>query len=88
MAIVSRNIYGNLQRLIHNKKTESFTWGRVKNTMDIEYKADSLKGAELWNKVRERYLFFKNQFLNDYNHPSFVCYIKAVNEVYEPVYAC
>ena len=82
LAIVSRNSYGNLQRLIHNKKDELFTWSPAKKSKGFESRAEKLKTAELWNQVRNRYLQFKNQFINDSAHPSFICYIMAVNEVY------
>ena len=37
-----------------------------------------------WTLVREQYLKIKKQYLtsNDYNHSSFICYIEAVNNVY------
>lgn len=37
-----------------------------------------------WPLVRTQYLDIKNRYLlqNDYNHPSFICYIEAVNNVY------
>ena len=82
LAIVSRNSYGNLQRLIHDKKNENFTWTAAKNSKDYEDRAGKLKTPQLWNKVRNRYLYLKNQFVNDNNHPSFICYIMAINEIY------
>ena len=38
--------------------------------------------------VREQYLALKNMYLskNDINHPSFICYIEAVNNVYNSRY--
>ena len=38
----------------------------------------------LWQEVRDRYLEKKNMYLSwqDRNHPSFVVYVEAVNEVY------
>lgn len=43
-----------------------------------------LKEAGLWQEVRDRYLEKKNMYLSwqDRNHPSFVVYVEAVNEVY------
>ena len=37
-----------------------------------------------WMLVRQQYEKIKNMYLirNDYNHPSFVCYVEAVNNVY------
>ena len=47
-------------------------------------RANELKNAGLWKKVRDRYLDKKNIYLSrqDHNHPSFVVYVEAVNEVY------
>lgn len=47
---------------------------------------DYLK-PKYWHKVKDAYLNKKNMYLtrNDYDHPSFVCYIEAVNEVYAQV---
>ena len=51
----------------------------------MQEKADKIKKAGKWLAVRERYLDKKNYYLrrNDYDHPSFVCYIEAVNEIYQ-----
>lgn len=40
--------------------------------------------TRLWQEVRDRYLEMKNMYLSwqDRNHPSFVVYVEAVNEVY------
>ena len=37
-----------------------------------------------WNKVRDQYLKIKNRYLtqNDHDHPSFVCYVEAIHNVY------
>ncbi len=86
LAIVSRNSYGNLQRLIHDKSHNNFTWSPAKNSKDCDIKAEKLKTPERWNKVRKRYLELKNQFINDNNHPSFICYVMAINEIYELYY--
>lgn len=86
LAIVSRNSYGNLQRLIHDKSHNNYTWSPAKNSKDCDKKAERLKTAERWNKVRKRYLELKNQFINDINHPSFICYVMAINEVYDLYY--
>lgn len=82
LAIVSRNSFGNLQRLIHNKQNEFFTWATAKKSKDVEKKAELIKQNQLWNHVRNKYLYFKNQFINDCNHPSFICYVMAINEIY------
>lgn len=47
-------------------------------------KADYIKSKGKWALVRKQYKKIKNKYLtsNDYNHSSFICYIEAVNNVY------
>ena len=52
----------------------------AKNSKDCDKKAERLKTTERWNKVRKRYLELKNQFINDINHPSFICYVMALTK--------
>ena len=81
-------MYGQLHRLIHRKTGntwyDQYYWNMVPNSRDLWDKEDYLK-PDYWKYVRETYLDKKNMYLsrNDYEHPSFVCYIEAVNEVYE-----
>lgn len=46
---------------------------------------DWLKKHNGWAEVRERYLKIKKRYLTrqDHDPPSFVCYIEAVNEIYQ-----
>ena len=59
-------------------------WNEVPNSHQVKDRADKLKRAGLWQKVRDRYLEKKNMYLSwqDRNHPSFAVYVEAVNEVY------
>lgn len=59
-------------------------WNEVPNSHQVKDRADKLKRAGLWQKVRDRYLEKKNMYLSwqDHNHPSFAVYVEAVNEVY------
>ena len=86
VAIITKNKNGNYMRLIHNKNVyalglDQYTWNEVPNSHQVKDRADKLKRAE---KVRDRYLEKKNMYLfrQDHNHPSFVVYVEAVNEVY------
>ena len=86
VAITTKNKDGNCMRLIHNKNMyalglDQHTWNEVPNSHQVKDRADKLKRAE---KVRDRYLEKKNMYLfrQDHNHPSFVVYVEAVNEVY------
>ena len=89
VAITTKNKNGNYMRLIHNKNVyalglDQYTWNEVPNSHQVKDRADKLKKAGLWQKVRDRYLEKKNMYLfrQDHNHPSFVVYVDAVNEVY------
>ena len=84
VAIIKKNPNGNYMRLVHNKPWNQYTWNEVPNSHQVKDKADELKEAGLWQEVRDRYLEKKNMYLSwqDRNHPSFVVYVEAVNEVY------
>lgn len=90
VAIITKNENGDYMRLIHNKGLillnghEQFTWNEVRKSSRVKEKTDALKHEHLWQKVRDRYLELKNMYLrrNDNNHPSFIVYVEAVNEIY------
>ncbi len=86
IAILARNNNGNWCRLIHNKSFQNqFTWNEVPTSHNVKDKAQALKSKHLWNEVRDRYLDLKNKYLrnNDNNHPSFIVYVEAVNQIYQ-----
>lgn len=60
VAITTKNKNGNYMRLIHNKNVyalglDQYTWNEVPNSHQVKDKADELKKAGLWQKVRDRY---------------------------------
>ena len=90
LCIVKRNSCG-LHRLIHQKtgfsSLDSWIWNQVSNSHDLREKEESLK-PDHWQEVRDIYIHKKNTYLkrpNDHDHPSFICYIEAVNEIYDKV---
>lgn len=89
LAIVHENPDGTWFRLIHEKtgwvSNDKWYWNEAPHSKDLKKKADKLKSNNHWAEVRDTYLNKKNMYLSrrDYNHPSFNCYIEAVNEVYE-----
>ena len=92
LCIVTKDPDGNWQRLIHEKtgfaQYDRYFWNTTPNSEDYSYKAAKIKECPgWWNEVRNSYLRIKNHYLqrNDYNHPSFVCYIEAVNEIYNRI---
>lgn len=70
--------------LVIGSSDNEYYWNKAPNSRDIKYKVDYIKSNGKWELVREQYKNIKNRYLtqNDYNHPSFICYIEAVNNVY------
>lgn len=69
----------------YNSYYDKYYWNESPNSDKYSEKAKAIKSAPgWWEVVRKHYLDIKNDYLkkNDYNHPSFVCYIQAVNDVY------
>ena len=89
IGIVTKDVNGRWNRLIHEKTglvaLDRYYWNNVRNSERIREKAIVLKQHGFWKEVRQRYLDIKNRYLScqDQNHPSFVCYIEAVNEIYQ-----
>ena len=87
VAIVCRTPKGNYYRLIHEKtefiQFDRYYWNEIPNSKAIKRKVQEIKSVGLWLNVREQYKNIKNNYLryND-NHPSFICYVEAVNNVY------
>lgn len=75
-------------RLIHKKTGfvdyDEYYWSIVPNSKTINEKVKYIKSCGKWELVRQQYEKFKNMYLtyNDNNHPSFICYVEAVNNVY------
>lgn len=88
VCVVYSDSIGNWYRLIHNKtgqtKNDRYHWDMSPHSSKVRDKAEYIKNEGKWLLVREQYLKIKNKYLrqNDHNHPSFICYIEAVNNVY------
>lgn len=89
VAIVTKNSKGSLCRLIHNKNVwgygvDQYVWNEVPNSCNVAVKTRRLKAKGLWLDVRNQYVSLKEMYLSrwDKDHPSFVVYIEAVNNVY------
>jgi len=82
IAILAKNEQNNYCRLIHDKRLwpERYYWNEVPNSHDVKDKVDFIKHREEWELVREEYEKLKNMYRP--NHPSFICYVEAVNNVY------
>lgn len=87
LAIVKQDENG-WHRLIHEKTgfatLDRFYWNLAPSSRDLSERVSAIKQENLWNEVREMYLDLKNMYLcrRDQNHPSFLVYIEAINQVY------
>ena len=66
---------------------DQWYWNQVPNSHALRDKESFLK-PNYWMEVRETYLYKKNMYLRrpyDNDHPSFICYVEALNEVYNKV---
>ena len=79
---------GHYHRLIHKKTgftfSDEYYWNIAPHSRKLKEKADYIRKHGKWELVRDQYLRLKNYYLtqNDHDHPSFICYIEAVNNVY------
>lgn len=91
LCIVRKDNCGNWYRLIHQKtgitRMDQYYWEQGMSIKDLPQKEKFLK-PDHWMKVRETYLIKKNMYLSRGDidkHPSYNCYLEAVNEVYASV---
>lgn len=88
LCIVCADDDDRLYRLTHQKTGfaayDRYFWNEVPSSNGLTYRVRWLKKNGCWLEVRETYLEKKNMYLSrgDHNHPSFICYIEAVNEVF------
>lgn len=89
IVVKSKNAY---YRLIHEKtgwtNCDRYFWNEAPHSTKLKQKVDYIKKSGKWDLVRDQYLRIKNMYLscNDHTHPSFICYIEAVNNVYNSRY--
>lgn len=88
VCIVCRDTEEHFHRLKHKKTgftyLDEYYWNEAPHSAGIQKKAKYIKKRGKWQLVRAQYLDIKNRYLqrNDHDHPSFICYIEAVNNVY------
>ncbi len=90
VCIVTKNSSGIWERLIHDKtgfvNYDRYYWNIAPNSKDYQEKANRIKSVPRWwsDVLRPEYIEKKNFYLkrNDHNHPSFICYIETINDVY------
>ncbi len=88
VCIVCQDTRGHFHRMIHKKTGftcyDQYYWNEAPHSEKIQEKAKYIKEKGKWQLVRSQYLDIKNRYLrqNNHDHPSFICYIEAVNNVY------
>lgn len=88
LCIIRLDRNGSWYRLIHRKtgfeQWDQYYWNEARQSRGLADRVKWLKKHDHWLEVRNTYLVKKNRYLtiNDHDHPSFICYIEAVNEVY------
>ena len=87
IAILGKNQQGTYCRLIHDKYNCTYTWCQVPSSKKVGSKVKEIKAQGRWNEVRDAYLRLKNLYLSrgDRDHPSFVVYVEAVQQVYQKI---
>lgn len=89
LGIVFESNNGSWYRLVHKKTgtiaNDEWIWNEGPNSKNLVKKVNYIKNCNGWPKVIKTYLEKKNMYLrkNDHNHPSFICYIETINEVYK-----
>ena len=77
-----------MMRLVHFKtgsiQTDQYSWEEIPDSDSVKAKEEAIKKAGGWVEVRDRYLELKNMYLRsgDYDHPSYIVYVEAVNQIY------
>ncbi len=92
VCIIRRDRRNNYYRLIHKKNgwacDDEYYWNIAPNSSKIDKKVDCIKKRGKWELVKQQYSMIKNKYLsinNEKNHPSFICYVEAVNNVYNSI---
>ena len=89
LAILSKNVEGDFQRLIHNKQifSEGYTWCKLPDSNRVGRRADMLRQQGYWAEVYKAYLNRKNWYLRSlHDRTSFQVYVETVNEVFQRHY--
>lgn len=84
VALILENENG-YSRLIHDKKNERFIWNQIPQSKGLKAKINKIQAANQQDNVAKIYLQKKNIYLSrqDRDHPSYIVYIEAVNQVYQ-----
>ena len=88
VSTITRDVNDTYKTIIHDKTgwtlNDRYFWNMAPHSKGLKEKVDFIKKNGKWELVRDQYIRIKNKYLtrNDDEHPSFVCYIEAVSNVY------
>ena len=81
IAIIYECVDGRQQYIRHNKNTNNYTWEYRPKGFGLAKKEKWLKENNLWNEVRDYYLYKKNMNENP-DKKSISIYAETINEMY------
>ena len=91
ICITRRDEHGKSHRLIYREVkygnivlSGDYIWNEAPDREKIDRKVKTIKSLNKWDLVRTQYVNLKNMYheRNDQDHPSFICFYEAVNNVY------
>ena len=92
ICIIRRGPGSDYSRLIHEKtgwtSADRYYWNPAPQSIDLNRKTAYIKEHGKWELVRQQYLRIKNNYLTSNalaHHPSFICYLEAVNHAYNQI---
>lgn len=74
-----------MSRLVRSNQNHSYKWEEVPHSKDMKSKVKKINISGLNPKFRDVYLDMKKRYHKDENHPTFIIYVEAVNQVYQSV---
>lgn len=72
-------------RLVRDRNTKRYIWNLIRKSGDLKPRLNAIKAAGRLDELADIYRQKKNMYLSrqDNDHPSFVVYIEAINELYQ-----
>lgn len=81
LVLAGKNGYS---RLVRDRNTKRYIWNLIRKSGDLQPRLNAIKAAGRLDELADLYRQKKNMYLSrqDNDHPSFVVYIEAINELY------
>lgn len=81
LVLAGKNGYS---RLVRDRNTKRYIWNLIRKSGDLKPRLNAIKATGRLDELADIYRQKKNMYLSqqDNDHPSFVVYIEAINELY------